>query len=230
MRELEGLGVGKIPLLVIPDHHHKGRTVDDAPLCEWLRDCEGSGHEIVTHGYFHQREPRAKEGAMQRITTTFYTAGEGEFFDPSRAEAAALVGRGNEELCGVGLHPRGFIAPAWLLGVEAEEALRGTGCEYTTRLREVRDLQAGVVHNSQSLCWSVRAAWRRAMSVVWNAALFSRLAHAPLLRIAVHPVDIGHPTIWRQIVRITQAALVTRTPTTYFEWIQHQRTALSPAR
>ena len=230
MEELTILGVKKASLLVIPDHHGKGRTVDSEPLCHWLKAQEQSGHEIVTHGYFHKRTRREKEGAMEQIATRVYTADEGEFYDPTRAEAAALVQRGNAELRSAGLDPHGFIAPAWLLGTEAEAALRELGCEYTTRLQDVRDLRSGTDYPSQSLCWSVRAAWRRAMSLAWNAALFSRLANKPLMRIAVHPVDIGHQAIWRQIVRLVQAALETRVPTTYFEWIQQQRATLSPAQ
>jgi predicted deacetylase len=229
VQELEQMGVQKLSLLVIPDHHAKGRTVDAPALCEWLRQCAQNGHEIVTHGYFHRREKKPGENLMQRMTTRVYTAGEGEFFDAGRAEAAALVRRGNDELRSVGLAPRGFIAPAWLLGAEAENGLRDAGCEYTTRLREVLDLRSGAVAASQSLCWSVRASWRRVVSLVWNASLFARLERAPLMRIAVHPVDVGHEAIWKQIRTLVRAALERRTPTTYLEWIMQQRAALPSA-
>lgn len=217
------MGLSRTSLLVIPDHHHRGDVASDPALCDWLRACAAEGHEIVTHGYFHLRPQKRQESVVQKLTTNVYTAGEGEFFDLSQADAEALVQRGNAELRQLGLAPRGFIAPAWLLSTEAETALRQIGCSYTTRLRTVHDLQTGAVHDSQSLCWSVRAAWRRAMSVVWNAALYRRLEKAPLLRISVHPVDIDHPRIWQQIRGLIADALRQRTATTYADWIDTTR-------
>jgi predicted deacetylase len=219
------LGVPRLSLLVIPNHHGRGHVLDDAVLCDWLRARAVEGHEIVTHGYFHQRARREKETLVQRITTRVYTADEGEFYDLDRVGASALIARASDELHRAQLHPHGFIAPAWLLSAEGEEALRELGCEYTTRLRTVSDLRTGRIFPAQSLCWSVRAAWRRALSIVWNAALYRRLENAPLLRIAVHPVDIEHPAIWAQIRRLIAAALRTREAMTYHEWVTHQRTA-----
>lgn len=215
--ELEGLGVERMSLLVIPDHHGRGHVRTDAALCEWLRECAAKGHEIVTHGYFHQRPQRAHESAVQRLITRTYTAGEGEFFDLSRERAAELAGQGRADLRELGLDPRGFIAPAWLLGAEAEGALRDLGYAYTTRLRTIHDLQNGTMQTSQSLCWSVRAAWRRLVSLAWNAGLYHRLLDLPLVRVAVHPVDVEHPKIWAQIRSVVSAALQTRTPRTYLD-------------
>jgi predicted deacetylase len=221
--ELEALGVGRISLLVIPDHHHRGHFAADSEFCDWLRSQSAKGHEIVTHGYYHRRERRRKESAAERLTTLVYTAGEGEFFDIDREQARTRVKRANEELRGAGMSPRGFIAPAWLLGAEAESALRELGCEYTTRLRGVSDLRKGCTYASQSLCWSVRAGWRRLVSRIWNRLLFRRLASNPLLRVAIHPVDIRHSVIWTQIVGLISRALRTRIATTYYEWVVRQR-------
>jgi predicted deacetylase len=221
--QLEVLGVFRLSLLVIADHHHRGHFAADSDFCDWLRARAAAGHEIVTHGYYHSRERRARETAAERLTTRVYTADEGEFYDLERETARARVKRANEELRGAGLSPRGFIAPAWLLGSEAELAVQELGCEYTTRLGSVCDLRAGRIYPSQSLCWSVRTGWRRAVSRIWNSLLFRRLASNPLLRIAVHPVDMQHPPIWRQIRRMITRALKTRNPATYFEWITHQR-------
>lgn len=215
---LHGLGVSAASLLVIPDHHHRGHFAKDAAFCEWLRARVGGGDEAVIHGYYHQRKPRSGESIADRIVTRSYTAGEGEFFDISYDEARALVAKARDEFHATGLHPTGFIAPAWLLSAEGERAIGSLGIRYTTRLRTVTDLQR-LETKSQSLCWSVRAAWRRATSHVWNAFLFHWLENEALMRIAIHPVDIAHPRIWRQITRIIAAALATRKAMTYAEWI-----------
>ena len=221
--QLEALGVTRLSLLVIADHHHRGHFAADSEFCDWLRANAAAGHEIVTHGYYHQRERLPQESAMQRITTRVYTADEGEFYDIEKEQARARVKRANEELRAAGLSPRGFIAPAWLLSREAESALCELGCEYTTRLGVITDLKTGRTYASQSICWSVRSGWRRAASRLWNALLFHRLAANPLLRVAVHPVDIEQKSIWHQIRGLISRALQTREPLTYFEWLSRQR-------
>lgn len=211
-----------VSLLVIPDHHGRGHFGNDPAFCEWLRGRVAGGDEVVIHGYFHRRAQRATESVRERLITQSYTAGEGEFFDIGKAEALRLVGRAREDFRKAGLQPSGFIAPAWLLSKTAEDALRELGLSYTTRLRTVSDLQSGRVWASQSLCWSVRAVWRRLLSLAWNASLFHRMETAELMRIAVHPVDIAHPSIWTQIRRMISASASFRRPMTYEKWVALQ--------
>lgn len=219
LAELSRIGISRTSLLVIPDHHRRGHILRHPAFCEWLREQVAAGHEAVLHGYFHLREPRAGDSARSRWITGTYTAGEGEFFDLPFHEAREIARRGREEFRQAGLNPSGFIAPAWLLGGEAERAIAWAGFRYTTRIGEVLELQPRRHHASQSLCWSVRAAWRRALSLAWNAALFRRLAHVPLMRIAVHPVDIAHPRIWKQIVALISDAARDRTVHSYESWL-----------
>ena len=223
LAELAGLGVKKCSLLVIPDHHRRGHFLADAECAAWLRAQADAGHELVMHGYHHQRARRDGESARAKLTTRIYTADEGEFFDLDRAAATALVEKARGDFRQLGVEPAGFIAPAWLLSAEAEAALCELGCAYTTRLGSVVDLQSGRVFHSQSLVWSVRSAWRRQASRVWNALLFRRLAANPLLRISIHPVDLRHPQIWRQIRELITRALADREPLTYHEWLTRQR-------
>ena len=218
--ELAALGVPRCSLLVIPDHHRRGHFLADAECAAWLRAQAVAGHELVMHGYHHERARRAGESMGAKLTTRIYTADEGEFFDLGRAEAAALVEKARGEFRQLGVEPAGFIAPAWLLSAEAEAALRELGCEYTTRLGSVVDLPGGRVFKSQSLVWSVRSAWRRQMSRAWNELLFQRLAAHPLLRISIHPVDLRHPQIWRQIRGLVTRALADREPLTYHAWLR----------
>ncbi len=208
-----------VSLLVIPDHHGRGHFTKDAAFCEWLRNRTAAGDEAVIHGYYHHRAARESETLTARLITRNYTAGEGEFFDIDYTAARDRVVKARDEFHSVGLQPSGFIAPAWLLSEDGERAIRELGIAYTTRLRTVSDLQRGREWQSQSLCWSVRAAWRRAMSLAWNASLFHRLKNAELMRIAIHPVDIEHPRIWKQITRLVSAAASVRDAMTYREWV-----------
>ena len=220
LAELAALGVPRCSLLVIPDHHRRGHFLADEECSAWLRAQAVAGHELVMHGYYHQRSRRGGESVGAKLTTRIYTADEGEFFDLDRASASALVERTRTDFRKLGVEPAGFIAPAWLLSAEAEAALRELGCAYTTRLGSVVDLQNGRVFKSQSLVWSVRSAWRRQVSRAWNALLFRRLAANPLLRISIHPVDLQHPKIWRQVRELIARALADREPLTYHEWLR----------
>ena len=225
LAHLRGLGVAHTSLLVVPNHHHRAPMLDDASFGEWLRALAAAGHEIVIHGYHHARDRRAGESVRDKFTTRLYTADEGEFYDLDRAAAARLVTQAREEFQQLGLAPAGFIAPAWLLGREAEEALRELSCAYTTRLSSVLDLRSGRVFPSQSLVWSVRSAWRRQVSLAWNSLLFRRLAANPLLRISIHPVDLAHAKIWQQIRELLTRALADREALTYLAWLTRQRAA-----
>ena len=225
LAELNRIGVSRASLLVIPDHHRRGHFLQHPAFCEWLKEQVAAGHEVVLHGYFHLRKTRTDENFRSRWITGTYTAGEGEFFDLPYDAARELARRGRDEFKQAGLNSTGFIAPAWLLGEEAERAIGDLDFIYTTRIGGVLDLQQRRFHPSQSLCWSVRAAWRRVLSLAWNAFLFRRLADAPLLRIAVHPVDIAHPRIWKQITRMISDSVMHRTPHTYDSWLATHRTA-----
>jgi len=221
--ELTQKGVHHCSLLVVPDYHRQGASMQDRQFVSWLRNLETAGNEIVIHGYFHERSRQARESFLEKFVTQFYTQGEGEFYDLTYDEAFRRIKTARHEFVTNGLKPRGFVAPAWLLSGEGERAARDAEMEYTTRLRTVRDLRSGETFPARSLVYSVRNRWRRAVSLAWNAALSRALESKPLLRLSIHPPDFSHPTIWRQIVDLINEMDGRRTPTTYQDWIADQR-------
>ena len=227
--ELAELGLKRCSLLVVPNHHGRGHSFQDEDFCTWLTGLVEAGHEAVIHGYTHFRQELGSESWQEKITTRWYTAGEGEFYDIDRESAADLVCTAREEFREVGLEAEGFIAPAWLLSAEGEEAVRECGFQYTTRLRDVVDLQTHRTYRSQSLVWSVRSAWRRKCSLVWNQLLYRRLKNNLLMRISIHPADLHCREVWRQIRALVAAALRERAPYTYERWINRQRAIESVA-
>lgn len=221
--DLENIGVGKISLLVVPNHHHRAPILENAGFCRWLAEITPSPHEAVVHGYYHLRPRQSGGGWWSSLVTEKYTAGEGEFYDLSRALAAERLETAKREFREAGLQACGFIAPAWLLGAEAEEAVRATGFEYTTRLGTFKDLGTGRETESQSLVWSVRTGWRRVLSLGWNGLLFRRLTESPLMRVGLHPPDWDHPAIRRQILELIRTALAGREAMTYEGWLKRER-------
>jgi len=210
-------------LLVVPNYHHRGSFAEDRVFVRWLQDLEAQGHEIVIHGYFHDRPQRSGENLPEKFFTRLYTNGEGEFYDLDYDEAFRRITQAREEFVRAGLTPRGFIAPAWLLGSAAEQAATDAEMEYTTRLTEVRDLRSGDNFRARTLVYSVRSGWRRAASLAWNSMLARQLAGASLARVSIHPPDREHPEIWKQILRLTDRLVENRTPTTYRDWVAERR-------
>jgi len=221
--ELARRGVSVCSLLVVPDYHHQGLFASDQQFVSWLRGLEADGHEIVIHGYFHERPCGAKESFHDKFFTRFYTQQEGEFYDLNYDEALRRITAARDEFRANNLKPRGFVAPAWLLSKEAERAVCDAGMEYTTRLHKVCDLRAGSEFAARSIVYSVRRNWRRGISRICNAALFRYLQRRPLLRISIHPPDYSHPAIWRQVTSMIERAMGSRTATTYRDWIAQQR-------
>ena len=223
LADLKPAGVSCVSLLVVPDHHHRGPVNENPAFAEWLRDACAQGNEAVLHGYFHLRKNRATDGPLTRLITRSYTAGEGEFLDLKYSEARQLLDRGRAAVEACGVSVSGFIAPAWLLGAEAERAVCDAGFQYTTRIATVSDFRTGAVHRSRSQVWSVRAGWRWACSLAWNSLLFQKTLRHPLARIGIHPPDWEHPRIRKQILRITGKALAGRDPMTYEGWLSRMR-------
>jgi len=221
--DLRAAGVRQTSLLVIPDHHQKAPIIKDLAFCEWVRSLVAEGHEVVLHGYYHRRPSGGGLGST--LVTEYYTAGEGEFFDLNEAEATARLKKAKGEFAANGLNSLGFIAPAWLLGAEAEQAVRKCGFEYTTRLGTFLDFRGDAVTRSQSLVWSVRSGWRRQVSLLWNRYLFGRLKNHPLMRIGLHPPDWDHAAIRNQVLKLVRVALAGREAITYEGWLGRERAA-----
>lgn len=221
--DLADLGVRACSLLVVPDYHHRGASMKDRAFVSWMRGLEAQGCEIVIHGYFHERPRRSRDSLRDRLVTRIYTRDEGEFYDLRYDEAFRRIKLAREEFRAAGFNPIGFVAPAWLLSAEGEQAARDAGMEYTTRLGTVRDLRSGLVFGARSLVYSIDSPWRRACSLVWNRLLAQWLKPKPLVRLSIHPRDYEHPAIWRQIIEFVKTTSQLRTATTYADWVADQR-------
>jgi uncharacterized protein len=222
LAQLRQLGIDQTSLLVIPNHHERAPIREDFAFQRWLAGKIESGHEPVLHGYFHQRQKQKADSIRAKLTTEIYTAGEGEFFDLSAAEASARVERGLQDLAFLQRKIVGFIAPAWLLGADAEIAIGKLGFLYTTRLGKVQTFGRSADIRSQSLVWSTRALWRAATSLAWNRSLALRLIRAPLIRIGIHPPDLQHSRVWDQVVRLAAETSRCRECVTYEKFVQRE--------
>ena len=199
LAELTDLGIEETSLLVIPNYHYQAPVRDDLGFQDWLMSKVNKGHEPVLHGYCHQRQGHVEDPWRSKAITEIYTAGEGEFFDLTEQEASSRLRNGLADLAFLPRKISGFIAPAWLLGHEAEKAVCALGFTYTTRIGTVRAFKQVPDVRSRSLVWSTRANWRTWMSLRWNATLARLVNRADLVRVGIHPPDYMHQDVWQQI-------------------------------
>jgi predicted deacetylase len=207
---LDAYGIRAASILVVPDFHHRAAVARNAAFCETVTNWQDAGHEIVLHGYFHDRRESPRETLGTLFWTRLYTSREAEFLDLPLDEARIRLRRGRELFAEKGWDARGFIAPAWLMAPHVPNLAGEVGFTYTNTLRELVPLARGGGRPpiaSQSLCYSTRAGWRRLASMAWNRKLFGKLRQTNLIRLSLHPRDLEFPLLRRQIDQIIRSSL-----------------------
>lgn len=204
----------RLAMLVVPNHWGDAPIVRGSPFATRLRARADRGIEMFLHGYFH-RDPAEHASSRDRLRARFMTAGEGEFLGLSHAEAAARIADGRmliEDVIGRALD--GFVAPAWLYGSGAREAL----CESSVPIAEdhfrVWSPATGKqLASGPAITWASRTGLRLASSLAAAAAL--RRAPIEVLRVGVHPPDVRHPALVRSIDKTLAVSSRSRRPAAY---------------
>lgn len=201
-------------MLVVPNHWGDAPIRPGSAFATKLRGWADEGVEMMLHGFTHRDDAR-HEGSGARFRAAHMTAGEGEFLGLSRSEASARIAEGRaliEDVIGRGID--GFVAPAWLYGPGANEALGDSDIALAEDHFRVWSPATGhQLARGPVITWASRTPWRLGSSLVAAAAL----RHAPLdvLRIGVHPPDIRHPRLVKSIGKTFKTALRSRRPGRY---------------
>lgn len=204
---LRMLGVGQCSLLMVPRFHHETKIVNSPETIAWGTQCQLRGDELVLHGYYHDCVGQP-ETIKNIFWSRFYTARESEFLDLHEIKVRERIERGRGVFAQCGWTAHGFIAPAWLMGPKVTTILREVGFTYTNTANGIYLLNQGDKFvPCRSLCWSVRSAWRRLLSPMWNHWLFGRNAGHTPMRISLHPRDFEFVTIRKQITTLVKRAL-----------------------
>jgi predicted deacetylase len=215
LMELLGPHVGtRLAMLVVPNHWGDAPIVPGSAFAGRLRSWAEQGIEMFLHGFTHRDEARYS-AAADRIRARFMTASEGEFLGLSSSDAAARIAKGRDLLEDViGRSIDGFVAPAWLYGDGAREALVKSAMPLAEDHLRVWSPATGA-----ELAWGPVITWasRTRPRLLSSLAAAAALRHAPLevLRIGVHPPDIRHPALVRSIGRTFTAARRKRRPARY---------------
>ena len=192
-----------ITLLVVPAMHRRA-PIDAAP--EWRPLVDGvlaRGGEIALHGLWHLDDggPSPSLGAF--LARRLLTDGEAEFAALDARDARERIEKGLGMLRSCGWQAAGFVPPAWQISAAARAVLADFGFGYTTTAGTVTALPSGTRWNVPCLGFSARSALRRAGSRIWIGRKVRRLAGAPALRIALHPIDAEHESMfesWREFL------------------------------
>ena len=182
-----------VTLLAVPRYHCAPASTT---LCRFLDQRLACGDELVLHGYTHQDDGQPR-GFIDRLMRTKYTRGEGEFVQLDAEESARRIAAGMRWFERNGWPLQGFVAPAWLLGAPAWQALQATTLRYTCTLGRIVLLPQREHVNSLSLVYSSYTPLRRACSIPYNATIALAQKHNPILRLELHPHDADHPRVRR---------------------------------
>jgi predicted deacetylase len=204
----------RLAMLVVPNHWGDAPIVPGSHFATRLRAWSDAGVEMFLHGFYH-RDESAHRAATARLRARVLTASEGEFLGLSTADAANRIRRGQALLEDVTGRPiAGFIAPAWLYGGGALEALRKLGVPIAEdHFRVWSPATGAVLARGPVITWASRSRLRLASSLAAAAAL----RHAPLniLRVGVHPPDVRHSTLVKSIERTFVVVTETRNAARY---------------
>lgn len=205
------LGGSHMAMLVVPDHWGGARILRGTPFATRLRGWAEDGVEIFVHGWYH-RDNADHAGPMDRMKARYMTAGEGEFLGLDRADAARRMADGRaliEDI--IGRPVSGFIAPAWLYGAGALEALAQSALPIAEDHMKVWHPPSGrVLSRGPVITWASRSMTRTASSLFFAGLARHLLGRLPVMRVATHPGDVHVPAIRRSLDRTVRKLLCNR--------------------
>ncbi|WP_150294092.1 polysaccharide deacetylase family protein [Sphingobium estronivorans] len=194
--------VDRLAMLVVPYHWGAYPLRPESAFAGRLRGWSDAGVSIFAHGWFH-RDMATHSSAAARFKARHMTAGEGEFLglDASTAERRMAAARDLIQSI-TGRPVAGFVAPAWLYGPQALDALAKTGFALAEDHMKVWQPATGrVLARGPVLTWASRSRARIASSLLAARLLPPLLRHASVARVAVHPGDAQVPRLLASIDR-----------------------------
>lgn len=205
------LGGPKFAMLVVPDHWGEAPLAENKAFQARLRGWAEQGIEMFVHGWFHK--DLAEHAGAAAFKAKHMTAGEGEFLGLSRDVAAQRMADGRKLIeDAIGREVAGFIAPAWLYGQGAREALAESGFALAEdHMRVWRPADGKVLAKGPVITWASRSVPRQLSSRFFSGLARHALHGQKVMRIAVHPGDTTVPALLSRIAA-TYSAFARRRP------------------
>lgn len=178
-------------LLVVPNWHGVAPLERHPEFVRWLSDRAGEGAELFLHGERHD-EAGSRRGWRDALRAAGRTAGEAEFLTLDGAAARARIARGLTLLRGLGLHPLGFVPPAWLARPATWRAVSEVGLRVSEDDRSIRLHPRERRLASPVVRWSGRGPARAWASSAVARGRWVAQRGARIVRIALHPGDLDN--------------------------------------
>lgn len=208
----------RLAMLVVPDHWGGHRLERGSPFATRLREWADTGVEMFVHGWYH-RDSIAHATGAARFKARHMTAGEGEFLGLDTLTATRRMRDGRsliEDI--IGRPATGFVAPAWLYGPGAHEALTACGFALAEDHMKVwNPLTRETLARGPVVTWASRSRARIAASLFAARILPPLLRRLPVARVAVHPGDAHVPALVRSIDRTMTLLTATHAPARYHD-------------
>ncbi|MBU6206674.1 MAG: polysaccharide deacetylase family protein, partial [Alphaproteobacteria bacterium] len=211
----ELVGPDRFAMLVVPDHWGEAPLSSDPAFQSRLRRWAEAGIEMFVHGWYH-RDVSAHTGAAA-FKAKHMTACEGEFLglDADTARTRMREGRALIEDV-IGMPVAGFIAPAWLYGDGARQALIDLDFALAEdHLCVWEPVSARTLARGPVITWASRSRWRTASSLFFAGLARQALQPLDVVRIAVHPGDTSKPEIMESIRATVQMFVCNRSVSRY---------------
>lgn len=195
-------GSTRFAMLVVPDHWDEAPISANPDFRRRLRSWADAGIEMFLHGWRHL-DDSPPAGGLIGFKARHMTAGEGEFLRLDRAEALQRMREGRAIVeDAIGRPVAGFIAPAWLYGPGAHEAMAELDfplAEDHFRVWHPRGQQ--VLARGPVITWASRSRSRIASSLFFAGLARTALKPQRVVRVAVHPGDMRVPALLASIDR-----------------------------
>lgn len=200
------VSLDRVAMLVVPDHWAEAPLTPGSAFATRLREWTAGGQEVFAHGWFH-RDTSVHPGRMAGLKAKHMTAGEGEFLGLDAAESRRRMSDGKALIEGIiGRPVAGFVAPAWLYGDGARQALSESGFALAEdHWRVWRPAEGTTMCRGPVITWASRSRSRIASSLFAARMLTTLLARAPVVRLAVHPGDTRVRALMDSIARTLDA-------------------------
>ncbi len=205
------LGVVRYSMLVVPDYHGEWPLERFPAFCQWLRELEENGVEMVLHGSRHSGEI-ADLGTADRIRSSIFTRGEGEFLGLDENRATKLLQEGREVLKRtLGVEVKGFAAPAWLYSNGTIAALAKTGFIFAENRWRVWNPATGrTILRMPIVNYAGGGLLKRSLAALWVRVSGTVLVGSEILRFAIHPCDFENNVVENAVLKRLKSLLKTR--------------------
>lgn len=210
-----------LAMLVVPNHWGENPIMVGSRFAGRLRGWADAGVTMFAHGWFH-RDVAVHAQALARFKARHMTANEGEFLGLDEKTAAQRMAGARDLIEQITGRPvAGFVAPAWLYGKSALDALSASTFPLAEDHMKVWNPASGkILARGPVLTWASRSRSRIASSLALARLLPPTLRFAPVVRVAVHPGDVHVPTLLTSIDDALRRLCRTHVPAPYGDLLE----------